>query len=89
MRIDIILPFKEIFSKNKASSVSITVKNSIEFSKFKNDIHVFGQFVKDSIEDIKFTGIKTNRFIHFGNKRSILSNYLKLSRKEKKLVTNN
>ena len=36
MIIDIILPYKEIFSKNKASAVSLTVKNSAEFSKYKN-----------------------------------------------------
>ena len=43
MKIDVILPYKEIFSSTKASAVSLTVKNSIEFSEFKNDITVYGQ----------------------------------------------
>ena len=43
MKIDIILPYKEIFSATSASAVSLTVKNSIEFSEFKNDITVYGQ----------------------------------------------
>ena len=32
--IAIILPYKEIFSKKKASAVSLTVKNSMEYSEF-------------------------------------------------------
>ena len=35
MCINILLPYKEKFTKNKASSVSITVSNNLEFSKFK------------------------------------------------------
>ena len=44
MNIDIILPYKEIFSTNKASAVSLTVKNALEFSNFKNNINIYGQF---------------------------------------------
>ena len=43
MKIDVILPYKEIFSSTKASAESITIKNSIEFSEYKNDITVYGQ----------------------------------------------
>ena len=35
MQINIILPYKEQFSKNKASSVSITVKNNFDYSTYK------------------------------------------------------
>ena len=43
MKIDIILPYKEVFSGRKASAVSLTVKNSAEFSSYKKQISVYGQ----------------------------------------------
>ena len=82
MKIDIILPFKEIFSENKASAVSLTVKNSAEYSKFKREICVFGQYIENPFKELKFIGIKTNRLLHFGNNKSILYNYLNLLKKE-------
>ena len=89
MRIDIILPFKEIFSKDKASAVSLTVKNSTEYSEFKNKINVFGQYTDNPFKNFKFNGIKVKRFFHFGNNRSILIHYLNSTKKrilEKKII---
>ena len=89
MRIDIILPFKEIFSPKNASAVSLTIKNSAEYSEFKKNINVFGQYTDNPFNDIKFNGIKVNKFFHFGNNRSILINYLILNKKrilEKKII---
>ena len=89
MRIDIILPFKEVFSPKKASAVSLTIKNSAEYSEFKKNINVFGQYTDNPFNDIKFNGIKVNKFFHFGNNRSILINYLILNKKrilEKKII---
>ena len=77
MKIDIILPFKEIFSSNKASAVSLTVKNSAEFSIYKKKINVYGQLTDLPFDSVKFTGVKTNKFIHLGNNNSIYLNYLK------------
>ena len=37
--IDIILPYKELFRSNGASAVSISVKNSIKYSKNKKNIN--------------------------------------------------
>ena len=58
MQINIILPYKEQFSKNKASSVSITVKNNFENSLYKNSIKIFGQNVDFPIFPKNFIGIK-------------------------------
>ena len=41
MFINILLPYKEKFSMNKASSVSLTVANNFEFSKYKKKIRIF------------------------------------------------
>ena len=78
MKIDIILPYKEIFSESKASSVSITIKNSMKFSQYRNEISVYGQFTDNPIFKKNFIGIKTNRFLHGGNNISIVKNYLKI-----------
>ena len=52
MFINILLPYKEKFSINKASSVSLTVANNLEFSKYKKQIRIFGHNV-EKIQCIK------------------------------------
>jgi len=79
MNIDIILPYKEIFSEEKASAVSLTIKNSAEFSEFNSVINVFGQITLKPFKGLKFNGIKTNQLLHFGNNNSILVNYFKIT----------
>jgi len=79
MNIDIILPYKEIFSEKKASAVSLTIKNSAEFSEFNSKINVFGQTTAKPFKNLKFNGIKVNKFLHFGNNNSILINYFKIT----------
>ena len=61
LKIDIILPHKELFSSNGASAVSISVKNSILQSKFKKNINVYGQFVRTPFSDINFNGFYTKK----------------------------
>lgn len=58
MQINIILPYKEKFSKNKASSVSITVKHNFDNSFYKKKIKIYGQYVMDPILPLNFIGIK-------------------------------
>ena len=74
MKIDIILPYKEVFSSTKASAVSLTVKNSAEFSTYKKQISVYGQLTDSPFHNVKFIGIKTNKFLHFGNNNSLYLN---------------
>lgn len=76
MNIDIILPYKEIFSENKASAVSLTVKNSMEYSEFKSNIKIYGQNTSNSFLPNNFRGVKVNRLLHFSKNKSILYNYL-------------
>ena len=47
MKINILLPYKEKFTKNEASSVSITVSNNLEYSKYQGRVSIFGQFVEE------------------------------------------
>ena len=83
MKIEIILPYKEIFSEKKASAVSITVKNSMKFSKYKKNILVYGQDTVNPFYKKNFVGIKTNKLLHFGNNLSIIKNFIKLTKKNK------
>jgi len=79
MNIDIILPYKEIFSEDQASAVSLTIKNSAEFSEFNSKINVFGQTTPKPFKSLRFNGINANKFLHFGNNNSILINYFKIT----------
>ncbi len=58
--INILLPYKEGFSKKKASSVSITVSNNLIFSKYKNLIKVFGRDLMNPMFKKNFVGIKNS-----------------------------
>ena len=58
MQINILLPYKEMFDENKASSVSITVKNNLLHTKFLSDIRVYGQNVENPMFEDNFQGIK-------------------------------
>ena len=49
MKINILLPYKEKFDNQKASSVSITVSNNMRYSNYLDDIRVFGQQTEDPI----------------------------------------
>ena len=60
MYINILLPYKEKFSKNKASSVSLTVANNLQFSKYKKQIRVFGHNVNDPMFKKNFVGIENS-----------------------------
>ena len=60
MLINILLPYKEKFSKNKASSVSLTVANNLQFSKYKKQIRVFGHNLKDPMYKDNFVGIENS-----------------------------
>ena len=62
MKINILLPYKEKFDENKASSVSITVKNNLLHTKFLSDIKVYGQNVENPLFKDNFQGIKRTIF---------------------------
>ncbi len=52
MKIAILLPFKDTYTKNKAGSASIWVKDFIKNSKFKKNITVYGYIKNLEIEDL-------------------------------------
>ncbi len=58
MKINILLPYKEKFDENKASSVSITVRNNLLHSNYLNQIKIFGQNVENPFFKDNFVGLK-------------------------------
>ena len=73
MKISILLPYKENFSANYAGAVSLFVKDTSLFSKYKNDIFVFG--------NMDFKKPFLNNYININLKKKILQstskNYVK------------
>ena len=62
MKINILLPYKEKFDVNKASSVSITIKNNLLHTKYLSNIRVYGQNVEKPLFKDNFKGIKYSLF---------------------------
>ena len=75
MKINILLPYKEKFDKHKASSVSITVSNNMQFSNYLDDIKVFGQKTEDPLFKKNFIGIKYS-LLSLKSKNNYLANQL-------------
>ena len=75
MKINILLPFKEKFDKQRASSVSITVSNNMHYSNYLSDILVFGQQTLDPLFPGNFVGINYSIF-SFKSKNNYLADYL-------------
>ena len=58
MKINILIPYKEKFDLNKASSVSITIRNNLFYSKFLTNIKIYGQETENPMFKDNFVGLK-------------------------------
>ena len=72
MKINILLPYKEKFDENKASSVSITVRNNLLYSNYLNQIKIFGQNVNNPFFKDNFVGLKYS-ILSFKSKNKFLA----------------
>ena len=84
MFINILLPYKEKFSINKASSVSLTVANNLEFSKYKKQIRIFGHNVEDPMYKNNFIGIHNSWNFLKSKNRNLSYKMCELINKENK-----
>ena len=82
MRINILLPHKEKFSSENASSVSITVKNNFDRSIYKKNIRIFGQFVNKPMLKTNFFGIKNTKNIFSSKNKNLASQMCKYISKD-------
>ena len=88
MQINILLPHKEKFTKDKLSSVSITIQNNFKFSKFKNKIKIFGQDIENPLYKDNFIGIKNSKNIFLSKNVNLVNQMCKfiLSSKDKNQI---
>ena len=78
MKISVLLPYKENFSTEYAGAVSLMLKDTIQLSKYKKNIKVYGStnFKKDILKS-NYVNLKINNFF-FQSKSSIyINNFLK------------
>ncbi len=75
MKINILLPYKEKFDKQKASSVSITVSNNMRYSNYLDDIRVFGKQTEDPLFQKNFCGFDYSLY-SFKSKNNYLADQL-------------
>ena len=82
MKISILLPYKENFTKNEAGAVSIFVNDTNKHSKFKKNIQVFGSTTnKNTLKYYKNINLEKKLFQSTSNQ--YLTNFIKLIDKKK------
>ena len=63
MKISILLPYKENFSSEYAGAVSLQLKDTINLSKFKKNIKIFGSTTfKQNILKKNYVNLSTKKF---------------------------
>ena len=77
MKINILLPYKELFSQNYASSVSITIKNNLKFSKYKKNIKVFGRKIDQPFFKDNYIGLDSNWIFYGGRNKGMANSFCK------------
>ncbi|MDA8918991.1 glycosyltransferase [Candidatus Pelagibacter sp.] len=70
MKISILLPYKENFSPKYAGAVSLFVSQTVESSKFKKDITIYG--------NTNYTKILSKNYINLDLKKSVLQSSSKI-----------
>lgn len=71
MKIIIILPFKELYNKDKAGAVSILVNSHLKYSRYKKSTVIYGTEINDPMNKNIFNPIKKARM--FTNRSYIKS----------------
>ena len=78
MKISILLPYKENFSKNYAGAVSLFVKDTVLNSKFVSKTHVFGNMVYKIPFLKKYKNIPLKKNILQSTSKNYINEFLKL-----------
>ncbi|MDC2997030.1 glycosyltransferase [Candidatus Pelagibacter sp.] len=82
MKISILLPLKENFSPSYAGAVSLFVNDTLEYSKFKKEITVFGQTKFKKKFNKKYFNIGVNKSLFQSRNKNYVKQFIK---KEKQL----
>tara|TARA_A100001011_G_scaffold304969_1_gene319426 strand:+ start:817 stop:2922 length:2106 start_codon:yes stop_codon:yes gene_type:complete len=83
MKISILLPYKENFSKDYAGAVSIFINGVNKFSKFKSSIKVYGNTDYKNILSKNYVNIPFERKFFQSSSKIYVNNFISLERKRK------
>ncbi|WP_440676332.1 glycosyltransferase [Candidatus Pelagibacter sp. HIMB1593] len=83
MKISILLPYKENFSPEYAGAVSIFIKDTVEKSKYKKNITVFGNTSNKQIYNINYKNLNFKKTILKSSSKSYIQEFLKIEKREK------
>ncbi len=80
MKIAILLPYKEDYTKNYAGAVSIHVSNLLKHSVYKNDTFIYGNTNRKKFLSENFKNIKIISNILTSNNKKYLSKFIDLNK---------
>ena len=84
MKISVLLPYKENFSTQYAGAVSLLLKDTINLSKYKNNIKVFGStnYKKDILKN-NYINLNTDKFFFQSRSNVYVKNFIQHENKIK------
>ncbi len=83
MKISILLPYKENYSKDYAGAVSIFINGLNNKSKFKRSIKVFGNTNYSNILSKNYINIPFQKKLFYSSSKLYLKNFIELEKKRK------
>ena len=81
MKISILLPFKENYSPNYAGAVSLFVKDTINESRYKDSINVFGNTSYKKFLSKNYTNIQFKKKLFSSTNKLYVENFIKVENK--------
>ena len=76
MKISVILPYKENFSSEYAGAVSLQLKDTINLSKYKKNIKIFGYTTfKQNILKKNYVNLSTKKFFFSEHKQCLYKKF--------------
>ena len=82
MKISILLPYKENFSPIYPGAVSLFVKDTVEISKFKKNIIVYGNTNYKKKFKIKYYNIPLSSFKFQSKSKLYVNEFIKIEKKQ-------
>ena len=83
MKISILLPYKENFSPEYPGAVSIFVKDTTLYSKFKNDITIFGSTYYKKKFLKSYINIELDKRFYKSSSKIYVESFIKIEKKNK------
>jgi glycosyltransferase involved in cell wall biosynthesis len=86
MKISILLPYKENYSKDYAGAVSIFVNGVIKHSKFINNIKVYGNTDYSNLLSKNYVNLSFKKSFFQSSSKTYVNNFLEIEKKRKSKI---